>query len=110
MHTTIVLQAETEAERIARFSNWYDNYCHFDGEPTVVTVHEIWQQYGGPEEGGWYFQCGEPIENICIFSKTQAVRELLRLHTKYEDEEGEYDIRLDQKYAEYYPSERPHYE
>ena len=110
MHTTIVLQAETEAERIARFSNWYDNYCYFDSEPTVVTVHEIWQQYGGPEEGGWYFQCGEPIENICIFSKTQSVRELLRLHAKYEDEEGEYDIRLDQKYAEYYPSERPHYE
>ena len=110
MHTTLALQTETEAARLERFSNWYDRFYYFDGEPTVITIHEIWQQYGGPEEGGWYYQCGEPIENICIFSKETAVSELLRLHAKYEDEEGEYDIRLDQKYAEYYPSERPHYE
>jgi hypothetical protein len=110
MHTTLALQTETEAARLERFSNWYDRFYYFDGEPTVITIHEIWQQYGGPEEGGWYYQCGEPIENICIFSKEAAVSELLRLHAKYEDEEGEYDIRLDQKYAEYYPSERPHYE
>jgi len=110
MHTTLAFQTETEAARLERFSNWYDRFYYFDGEPTVITIHEIWQQYGGPEEGGWYYQCGEPIENICIFSKEAAVIELLRLHAKYEDEEGEYDIRLDQKYAEYYPSERPHYE
>jgi hypothetical protein len=102
MHTTLVLQTESKPERIDRFGNWYDNYCTFEGEPTTITVHEVWQAYGGPEEGGWDYRCGRAIETICIFSKEQAVRELLRLHNKYEEEEYEeelYDICLDQKYA-----------
>lgn len=111
MHTTIALQEESEAGRINRFNDWYDNYCSFEGEPTTITVHEVWQQYGGPEEGGWYYQCGEPIETICIFSKEQAVNELFRLHTKYEEDEDTcYDICLDQKYAKFYPTSKPFYE
>lgn len=113
MHTTIAIQTETPAERINRFTDWYDNYFDFEGEPTAVTVHEVWQQYGGPEEGGWYYQCGSPVETICIFSKAQAVDELVRLHAKYEGEDYEdadYDICLAQKFAEPYPTTKPHYE
>jgi hypothetical protein len=112
MHTTIALQKESEAERISRFGDWYDNYCNFESEPTTITVHEVWDQYGGPEEGGWTYRCGEPVETICIFSKAQAVRELHRLHTKYEDGWGDilYDICLAQKYAEAYPKSKPFYE
>jgi hypothetical protein len=111
MHTTLALQKESEAERLSRFGDWYDNYCTFESEPTTITVHEVWDQYGGPEEGGWTYQCGEPVETICIFSKTQAVRELHRLHTKYEEDEDTcYDICLAQKYAEAYPDSKPFYE
>ena len=113
MHTTLVLQEESTEERLSRFSDWYDNYCNFEGEPTTITVHEVWQSYGGPEEGGWYYQTGYPIETICIFSKAQAVDELARLHAKYEEEEYDdicCDICLGQKYAEPYPLSKPHYE
>lgn len=115
MHTTLAAKYEDQEQRRIRFSNWYDNYFNFNGEPTTITVHSVTDSYGGPEEGGWWFQCGTPVETICIFSKTQAVNELLRLHEKYESEEYEdfysdYDINLSQNYAEYYPVTRPHYE
>lgn len=112
MHTTLAIQEESAEERLSRFGDWYDNYCNFEGEPTTITVHKVWERYGGPEEGGWYYQTGYPIETICIFSKAQAVRELDRLHAKYEDEEYEetYDICLNQKYAEPYPLSKPYYE
>lgn len=111
MHTTVALQSESKAERIDRFCYWYDNYCDDEGEPTTITVHEVCRRYGGPEEGGWHYQEGYPIETICIFSKDQAVQELLRLHAKYEEDgDNLYDICLSQKFAEHYPTTKPHYE
>ena len=100
-------------EQTDRFEEWYGRYIEFEGEPTTITVHEVWDQWGGPEEGGWWFRCGYPIETICIFSKAQAVDELARLHAKYEEEEYDdicCDICLGQKYAEPYPLSKPHYE
>jgi hypothetical protein len=98
-------------EQVDRFEEWYGRYIEFEGEPTTITVHEVWDQWGGPEEGGWTFRCGYPVETICIFSKEQAVKELIRLHSKYkEDEDKEYDISLDKDYARFYPEKRPHYE
>lgn len=95
------------------FGDWYDCYEKCEGEPFSITVHETWDAYGGPEEGGWYFRCGFPLETICIFSKDQAIRELIRLHEKYnteEDQEKKYDISLARSYATWYPKKRPHYE
>jgi hypothetical protein len=34
-----------------------------------VNVHCVSQQYGGPEEGGWYYDVGEPIASIPVKSK-----------------------------------------
>ena len=27
-----------------------------------VGIYETWQGYGGPEEGGWWYDCGRPVE------------------------------------------------
>jgi hypothetical protein len=113
MHTTISIQDETEKDRITRFSEWYSNYELFEGEPTVITVHLVDQWWGGPEEGGWWYDVGCPVQNICIFSREQAIKELLSLHTEYEKSEYEeetYDINLSSSYGKNYPEKRPHYE
>ena len=106
MSTTLQIQPTKEL-----FESWYNRYIEeWESDPTVITVHQIWERYGGPEEGGWYFQCGEPIENICIFSKEQAIKELIRLHNFYKEvEEAEYDINFSNAWGEYYPKKRPHY-
>lgn len=113
MHTTIAIKGEDTEERAQRFSAWYEHYSEFGEEPTVITIHLIDQWYGGPEEGGWWYDVGYPVQNICIFSKEQAIKELLRIHNVYEGEEYEeetYDINLSDKYGKYYPDRRPHYE
>jgi hypothetical protein len=113
MLTTVWFQEESLEGKQSRFRDWYDRYEEYEGEPLSITVHQTWDQYGGPEEGGWWFRCGSPVETICIFSREQAVRELIDLHEKYNSEayeEEEYDISLARSYAEFYPKHRPHYE
>lgn len=89
-----------------------------DIEPTTVIYYDTWSQYGGPEEGGWYYEAGTPIKTICVFSKKQAIREALKLHALgIEQHETEIDylgwsnfrVEFDNKYGEAYPAERPHY-
>lgn len=112
MHT-LSWKHETASERTERFGEWYDSYVEWEGEPSTITVHHVWDQYGGPEEGGWDFRCGLPIETICIFSRAQAIRILHELHEKYNADEYEdetYDICLSQAYARWYPDRKPHYE
>lgn len=114
MHTLSSWSKETPTERTERFARWYDHYVHeYRSEPTTITVHEICERYGGPEEGGWYFRCGYPVETICIFSRSQAIRVLHELHETYDSEEYEeavYDICLASEIAQRYPLTRPHYE
>lgn len=114
MHTLQTYRSETPIQRTERFKEWYERYTEFQGEePITITVHQVWQQYGGPEEGGWTFPCGYPIETVCIFSQAQALRVLHELHEKYDGEDYEddlYDICLAQGYARFYPETRPHYE
>jgi len=113
MHTLTRYYEDSATERTERFAGWYDRFVEFEGEPTTITVHEVWQAYGGPEEGGWWYSCGAPIKTICIFSRSQAIRLLHELHEEYNSEEFDeqtYDISLSQGYAQWYPETRPHYE
>jgi len=114
MHTLTCWRHEAPIQRTERFAQWYDHYTHeYDAEPTTITVHNVWYQYGGPEEGGWDYKCGAPVETICIFSRSQAIRVLHELHEKYATEEYEeetYDINLSSDIAKWFPDCRPHYE
>ena len=51
MHTLTCREQETPIERTERFGYWYDRHSEFEEEPTTITVHEVWDAYGGPEEG-----------------------------------------------------------
>jgi hypothetical protein len=31
-----------------------------------LNVYEVWQCYGGPEEGGWWYAAGSPLESTLI--------------------------------------------
>jgi len=96
--------------------------CHkeFEGkDPTVVTVHETTLDYGGPEEGGWWYQSGYPQASHCIFSKRQAIQTFINLTEEYEVAEQpslglsttyhNYEVNFSNGIAQRYPIERPHY-
>ena len=120
---------------------WLDQYkAHqeYEGkEPTALTVHEVWQTYGGPEEGGWWYTEGYPVtpddnnlgpagywgqrvsSTICIFSKKQAIREAIALTKRWELHEqpsttdsrecSAVEAKFSNGYARHYPEERPRY-
>ena len=33
-----------------------------------LNTYETFQSYGGPEEGGWWYECGTPVQSIFISS------------------------------------------
>lgn len=84
-----------------------------------VAVYEEDQGYGGPEEGGWWFDIGEVKQVVPCSSYEQAenMRELLR--TEWKDEGrptysvlysgGNYRISIEKNYPKDYPQRVPHY-
>lgn len=107
----------------ARARHWveryhiYKNFC--DQEPTTVCLYTCDANYGGPEEGGWYYESGYPIRTICVFSRKQAIKAAIDLEAYAKSEIGPekdylgwptYRVCFDNDYAKPYPSTRPHYE
>lgn len=45
-----------------------------------VNVYSVTRHYGGPEEGGWWYNAGEPIESRLIADEDEAyeLRDALR--------------------------------
>lgn len=88
-------------------------------DPTTITVHETTLNYGGPEEGGWYYQAGYPVLTHCIFSKKQAIQTFIQYFDEYEIAEqpslglsttySNYEVNFSNEYAKVYPEIKPHY-
>ena len=103
--------------------------------PKHLNVYQITQAYGGPEEGGWWFDAGVPCESVVVDSQEEREQVLSRLRTRYQLDEqnryapepsyvdrqrsrgrtsaaGGYDIRIQEEYefAQPFPQERPRYE
>ena len=105
----------------ARFAiNAYNVHKYFEHkDPTVVTVHETYLRYGGPEEGNWYYTQGDPLVSHCIFSKRQAVQVYVKYFEEYEIEvqpslgdtttRSNIDISFSNELAKAYPESRPYY-
>ena len=88
-----------------------------------VNVYLLERLYGGPEEGGWWYDAGIPRISLPIdFLSTDDVEDLVEeLEEKYPDGgkrssvlygEGGYDYQvvIEDKPASYWPEEAPHYE
>jgi hypothetical protein len=108
----------TWKERIAL--DRYRLHCQWEGqEPTTITIHDTYLCYGGPEEGGWYYHQGYPLQTICIFSKKQAVETYLKYSEEYEvweqpslglsTTESAVEINFANDFAKKYPEQRPYY-
>lgn len=90
---------------------------------------EVWQERGGPEEGGWWYQAGTPVDHAfeSFAQEDDAVarcRELNEQEYERRKREEQYDYtsvlsdrstfyswQVDESpKAEPYPEHRPHYE
>jgi hypothetical protein len=91
--------------------------------PLYVNVYIYDKAYGGPEEGGWWFNTFEPVSSVRVYGKRKIETELLKAENfcNTENEERNSDVESvcsDGKYivctefhkAKFYPRTKPHYE
>lgn len=92
-----------------------------EDEEWIVAVYEVSRNYGGPEEGGWWYDSGTLILTDHCESEDQAkeVREALRngefqkTSKRYSVLGGDdYDVEIyhDKTPPKFFPAERPRYE
>lgn len=80
-----------------------------------VNVYEVSRHYGGPEEGGWWYNHAEPIASSPVL-KEHAQAELERLESMYNYDgniysvNGTYEDRVCFEFYKGEPTPRPHYE
>jgi hypothetical protein len=97
-----------------------------------VAIYEVDRAYGGPEEGGWYFNTGVPSEEYAVYTKffpetdqhaievyAEGLRVLVnkvneeenRRHPSSVLSEGNYlAVEIHEGFPKAYPTHKPHYE
>lgn len=91
----------------------------------TVSLYLIDQAYGGPEEGGWWYTCGEPEASTHMRAfeteaEARAYRATLAPVLAELNEgrpsissvlsRGQYDFIIDEGLPRAFPETRPHYE
>ena len=114
--------AEYDEERRAKISLADEKFSY-------INVYLADRAYGGPEEGGWYYDYGIPIESRRGLSPTDYTNphseyetELVFLTARYDRlnqgrpeihsviSEGRYVVVEEEEFARAYPYKCPHYE
>lgn len=92
-------------------------------EIEYLNVYTVTRHYGGPEEGGWWYNVGEPLASakLDIFTKLGLTREqaIQKFEEAYADHKFgdiysvrggvDVEIRIETHEAQYWPEERPTY-
>jgi len=70
--------------------------------PRYVNVYEVTQAYGGCEEGGWWYMCGEPIASIPVDSQEELDAALAKEMKRHDlDDQGNYALRGQPNHQDY---------
>ncbi len=89
-----------------------------------INIYELDQHYGGPEEGGWWYDSGTPVYTMALPEGTEedaalaavdALREVYRYEgrltkSRYPHDGYDYSVVLEDEPAKAYPESRPYYE
>jgi hypothetical protein len=88
--------------------------------PFYANVYIVRRLYGGPAEGGWYYDAGWPVESIRFDFKEEADEAAKSQRDKYSNEgrkpiwsvasSGEYRVIVEDHFAEPWPQSKPTYE
>jgi hypothetical protein len=85
--------------------------------PLYVTVYTIVRSYGGPEEGGWWYNLVIPIDYKTVTNIVKAHNAVKKFKKQYPDvgdiystSDGEwFDIHIEKKMGEHGQTNRPRY-
>lgn len=75
-----------------------------------VNAYETTREYGGPEEGSWYFTTGDPLKSVRVYSVAQKDKAEAELREEYRYLERGLVIKFENHPGKPFPEVRPHYE
>ena len=89
-------------------------------ELIFVNAYEVSREYGGGEEGGWWYDMGTPLASVPCRGRKAAKRERKRLMKLYAHLEGDLNsvstigrttiqVYFEEELAAPFPRERPYY-
>jgi hypothetical protein len=98
------------------------SYWQLRPEARFVNVYSVTRRYGGPEEGGWYYDVGEVLASVPVTTDEDEASERRRLLVlfgpDYEDERSRFsvlgganlEIYIEEHVGRDFPATTPHYE
>lgn len=98
----------------------YDEQDEAKRDPNAVryvNVFAVTRTYGGPEEGGWWFDEGEPVASVPVTSEEEQEAAIKRLETLFPNTGKRHSvlggddhvIYVEDEFAQIFPAERPRY-
>jgi hypothetical protein len=108
-----------EGSELVTEGGWDQCSCQCHWGQFYVNAYGIDRNMGGPEEGGWWYDSGTPVESVRFTTlreaeayKIEAEVKFPRTRARYSmaDSEADYDVMIEPKFAEPWPDQRPHYE
>jgi hypothetical protein len=57
-----------------------------------LNIYSIGQAYGGPEEGGWWYSCGELLESNQVTNLARAKATVEKLNKKFKTKTSDYSM------------------
>lgn len=91
----------------------------------LLSFYEIDRAYGGPEEGGWWYDCGTHVRTFAVYHDKQKAYEMAykanRILSRLQKNKrpvgsviyggGRHSVIVHKNRApEFFPEKRPHYE
>ena len=93
-------------------------YCICHASRIYVNVYELEQGYGGPEEGGWYYEAGVPVSSILCDNVREAEATVTKMKERYPETKQRYSVRpqkpdygvyIETHFASPFPEQTPRY-
>ena len=87
--------------------------------PVYVNVYSVTRHYGGPEEGGWWYNAGEPVESRIVPNREAAETLREEMEEKHGKGHGniysvlggvKIEVLIEDEFASAYPREPMYYE
>ena len=85
---------------------WYKN-----SRVKYVNAYVLGREYGGPEEGGWWYDTGEPVASTPLpYDATDDTVDAVKKNLQDLLGQDDLSIYVEDHYGEYFPKVRPHFE
>lgn len=110
-----------ETDEVGNYTRRLDDKCDCQCHWGVyyVNVYEVDRQLGGAEEGGWWYDSGEPVASTPFktLREAEAFRDVMEARFPHDGSVssviysgGDYRVYIEHRFAESWPKHVPHYE